>query len=61
VHVQIQNSRPSIENGARYTRFGCAIDKSRTNHVAYQQFVRFLKSYAEFAQKDQGGVTVFYL
>ena|SRR5579859_1918680 len=61
VYVQIQNSRPSIENGVRFTRFGCAIDKTRTSAVAYQQFVRFLKSYAEYAQKDSGGVTVFYL
>ena len=26
-----------------------------------KSFVRFLKSYAEHAQKDSGGVTVFYL
>ena len=61
VHVQIQNSRPSIENGTRYTRFGCMVDKTRTSYVAYQQFVRFLKTYSEFSQKDTGNITVFYL
>jgi len=61
VQVQIQNSRPSIENGARYTRFGCAVDKSRSSYAAYVQFVRFLKTYSEFSQRDTGGVTVFYL
>src|SRR6185295_356472 len=36
IQVQIQNSRPSIENGSRYTRFGCAVDKSRSSYTAYQ-------------------------
>jgi hypothetical protein len=61
VRAKIQNSRPSIEGNQRYTRFGCAIDKSLTNYPAYQGFVRFLKAYSEHARKDQGDVTVFYL
>src|SRR4051812_41708457 len=61
VHALIQNSRPSIENGTRYTRFGCSIDKTRSTYVAFQQFMRFLKSYSELAQKDAGDITVFYL
>jgi hypothetical protein len=61
VRMQIQNSRPCIENQARYVRFGCSVDKTTSAYPAYQQFVRFLKSYAEHAHKDKGDVTVFYL
>ncbi|HUP56863.1 MAG TPA: hypothetical protein VM598_05375 [Bdellovibrionota bacterium] len=61
IHAKIQNSSPSIENGTRYTRFGCRIDQTRSSFVAFQQFVRFLKSYSQLAQKDSGDITVFYL
>ena len=61
VRVLIQNSRPSIENGTRYTRFGCTVDKSVQSFKAYQQFVKFLKAYSELSQKDTGNITVFYL
>jgi hypothetical protein len=61
VRVRIVNSRPSIENNRRYVRFGCAVDKSIKSYAAYQEFVRFLKMYAEHAHKDMGDVTVFYL
>ena len=60
-HVKIQNSRPAIENHARYVRYGCSIDKDTSSYAAYQQFVRFLKLYSEHAHKDTGDVTVFYL
>ena len=61
VRVKIQNSRPSIENNARYVRFGCLVDKTIKSYAAYQQFVKFLKMYSEHAHKDMGDVTVFYL
>lgn len=61
VRVKIQNSRPAIENNARYTRFGCTVDQSMSAYPAYQQFVRFLKLYSEHAHKDRGDVSVFYL
>ena len=61
VVVKVQNSRPSIENGARYTRYGCMVDKSMSSYPAYQQFVKFLKLYSEHAHKDMGDVSVFYL
>jgi hypothetical protein len=61
IRVKIQNSRPSIENNRRYVRFGCSIDPTTKSFAAYQQFVRFLKSYSEHAHKDMGDVTVFYL
>jgi hypothetical protein len=59
--VKIQNSRPCIESGARYVRFGCAVDATMKSYPAYQQFVKFLKLYSEHAHKDMGDVTIFYL
>lgn len=61
VVVNIQNSRPSIEEGVRYTRYGCSVDKSLSSFPAFQQFVRFLRLYSEHAHKDKGDVSVFYL
>jgi hypothetical protein len=61
VHLKIQNSRPYIENGARFVRFGCSVDQTLSSYPAYQQFVRFLKMYSEHAHKDSGNVTLFYL
>jgi hypothetical protein len=61
VRARIQNSRPSIENNRRYVRYGCSVDKSTQSYAAYQQFVRFLKTYSEHAHKDRGDVSVFYL
>ena len=59
--VQIQNSRPTIEDGNRYVRFGCLIDQTTSAYPAYQHFVRFLKSYSEECHKDSGSNTAFYL
>jgi hypothetical protein len=59
--LTIQNSRPCIDNGVRYVRFGCAIDQTLSSYPVYQQFVRFLKLYSEHAHKDKGDVSVFYL
>lgn len=61
VFAKIVNSRPSIENGQRYTRYGCTIDPSTSSFKAYQQFVKFMKLYAEHSHKDLGDVSVFYI
>jgi hypothetical protein len=61
LNLKIENSRPSIENGTRYVRFGCSVDKSLSSYAAFEQFVRFLKLYSEHAHKDMGDVSVFYL
>ena len=59
--VKIQNSRPFIQDGNSYVRFGCTVDKEASSYPAYQHFVRFLRLYAEHSRKDLGDVTVFYL
>jgi len=61
VFVKMQNSKDAIENHARYVRYGCSVDTTTTSYLAYVNFVRFLKMYADVAKKDQGDVKVFYL
>lgn len=61
VTLKIQNSTHGIEDGKRYLRFGCSVDKAPSAYEAYQQFVRFLNFYSKHAHKDMGDVTLFYL
>ncbi|MGE0616470.1 MAG: PilZ domain-containing protein [Bacteriovoracia bacterium] len=61
LHIKVANSRPYIEEGIRYVRYGCVVDQSLTTYEAYKQFVKFLHMYSENAHKDKGGVTHFYL
>lgn len=61
IRVKVQNSRPAIEEGVRYIRYGCTVDKEMTSYETYLQFVKFLKLYAENAYRDNGGETLFYL
>lgn len=61
ISVDIENSRPSIENNQRYVRYGCSVDRSTQSYAAYLEFVRFLRMYSEHAHKDMGDASVFYL
>lgn len=61
LNLKIQNSRPYLEEGVRYTRVGCVIDNTFSSYEVYKNFVRFLKSYAEQAHKDLGDNTLFYI
>jgi len=61
IQVQIVNSKPFIDAGIRYVRYGCAVDTTLQSYETYLQFVRFLKSFSEQAHKDEGKDTVFYL
>jgi len=61
VYVTIHNSRAVIQNGTRYTRYGCGVDRSTSTFAAYQAFVKFLQVYGEVAQKDNGDVNVFFV
>ena len=60
MHVQIRNSRPCIDQGMRYIRYGCEVDQSFASYEAYLQFVRFMKAYSLHAHRDMGDVSVFY-
>ena len=61
LQLKIMNSRPAIEGGVRYMRYGCVVDKSLSSYDAFLNFVLFLKSYALHAHSDTGGITAFYL
>ncbi|MBC7386401.1 MAG: hypothetical protein H7301_09620 [Cryobacterium sp.] len=61
VHVSVQNTRPAVQAGTRYTRYGCAVDPSTSTFEAYQAFVKFLKAYGNVSQKDKGDVNVFFV
>lgn len=61
VMIKIVNSKPTIENGVRYVRFGCKVDETVSAYPAYREFVRFLRLYAEHSHQDLGDVTLFYL
>jgi hypothetical protein len=61
VHVTIHNSRPAVQNGTRYTRYGCSVDQSTSTFAAYQAFVKFLQIYGAVSQKDNGDVNVFFV
>ncbi len=61
VHVRIKNAGACIDNGSRYMRYGCVVNDAMSSYPAYQQFVRFLKTYSEHAHKDKGDVSIFYL
>ena len=58
--VSIKNTRPSIENGEKFLRYGCAVDTTTQSFPAYQLFVQFLKQYAMQSHRDMGKVTAFY-
>lgn len=61
VVIRIANSRPSIDNGVRFVRYGCAVDKTLSTYPAFVQFVKFLKLYSEHAHQDVKGGSVFYI
>ncbi len=62
VAVNVKNSRPMIEDGVKYVRYGCAVDAAGKNTDqnidAWQKFVAFLSAFAEVSQNDSGNVTV---
>lgn len=60
IFVSIKNTRPSIENGEKYNRFGCLVDTTTQSFPAYQLFVQFLKQYAVQSHRDMGKVSAFY-
>lgn len=61
VIVTVVNSRPVIDQGTRYIRYGCSVDKTVTSYEAFRQFVCFLREYSVHAHQDTGSQTKFYL
>lgn len=61
LRVKVQNSKSMIEEGIRYTRYGCSVDQKMASYATYQKFVEFMKAYSTESYQDQGGVQVFYI
>ena len=61
IFIRVQNSSYSIENGIKYLRYGCTIDKTLKSYLAYQQFVRFLKLFSEHSHKDISKTSVVFI
>lgn len=60
VVVKLVNSRSCIENGQKYVRFGCEVDKRPQSYEAYKLFVTFLSKYAETSHVDTGDLKFFF-
>ena len=58
IQVDIKNSRPTIEAGVRYVRYGCSVQQDHRSIEAWRQFVSFLKAYSDVSEKDAGNISV---
>ncbi len=58
ITVDIKNSRPTIEGGSKYIRYGCEVQTDKKSYEAWKQFVSFLRVYSEVSEKDSGNISV---
>ena len=58
IAVDIKNSRPTIESGVRYVRYGCAVQQNHKSFDAWKQFVGFLRTYTDVSERDSGNIGV---
>jgi hypothetical protein len=56
VIVDVKNSRPTIEGGVKYLRYGCAVQAEHRSYEAWKKFVSFLRVYADVSEKDSGNI-----
>jgi hypothetical protein len=56
--VDIKNTRPTIEGGNRYIRYGCLVKREQRAFEAWNRFVTFLKAFSEVSEKDTGNIGV---
>ena len=61
ISLSIKHSTPLIQNGVKYVKYGCSIDKSMSSYSTFKQFVNFLKLYSENAHIGHGKITAFYI
>ena len=60
VSLKVNNSRPCIEEGSTYTRYGCSVSKDTQSYETYKTFAQFLALYAETSHNDRGDLKLFY-
>jgi hypothetical protein len=56
VIVDVKNSRPTIEGGVKYVRYGCAVQTEHRSFEAWKKFVDFLRVYSDVSEKDTGNI-----
>ena len=58
VVVDVKNSGPTIENGSKYVRYGCAVNPEQRAFNAWKTFVNFLRAYTAVSERDNGTINV---
>ena len=58
VVVDIVNTRPTIENGVRYLRYGCSVHQEHRSFQAWKQFVNFIRAFSDISEKDEGNIGI---
>lgn len=58
ITVDVKNSRPTIEGGVKYMRYGCSIQTEQRAYPAWIGFVNFLKAFSEVSERDTGNISV---
>lgn len=58
VVVDVKNSRPTIENGSKYVRYGCEVQPEQRTYAAWKNFVAFMRTYTEVSERDTGNIGV---
>ena len=58
IQVDIKNTRPVIDGGSRYLRYGCAVKADQKSFSAWSKFISFLKAFSEVSERDSGNIGV---
>ena len=58
ISVDVKNTRPTIDGGYRYMRYGCSVRADHRSFEAWTKFVNFLKAFSEVSEKDNGNISV---
>jgi hypothetical protein len=56
--LDVKNSKPTIDSGSRYVRYGCLVQKNQRGYEAWKAFVGFLRVYTDASEKDAGNIGV---
>ena len=56
--VDIKNTRPTIDGGSKYLRYGCSVKADQRAFEAWSKFVSFLKAFSDVSEKDSGNIGV---
>jgi hypothetical protein len=56
--VDVKNTRPTIDGGVKYLRYGCEVKKDQKAFEAWARFVGFLKAFSDVSERDSGNISV---